>query len=129
MTEIEQKIIFRKNLNRLVEQSEKTQKEIADAIKVSPQTFNTWMTGKAIPRMGKIQALADYFGISKSDLVDEKTEEGYYTDPKTAQIAERIYQDQYMGMVFDALDNSSPEEIKDFYDMLMLMKRRERHED
>lgn len=66
-----QQIIFSNNLNRLVRDSGKTQKEIADKIGVSPQTFNTWCQGIAIPRMGKIQALADYFGVGKSDLLDE----------------------------------------------------------
>lgn len=66
----EQQRIFTKNLNRYVELSGKTQREIADALGVSPQTFNTWCQGIAIPRMGKIQALSDYFGINKSDLVD-----------------------------------------------------------
>lgn len=66
-----QQIIFSKNLNRLVRDSGKTQKEIAEKVGVSPQTFNTWCQGIAIPRMGKIQALADYFGVGKSDLLDE----------------------------------------------------------
>lgn len=52
----------------------KTQKEVADAISVSPQTFNTWCQGIALPRMGKVQKLADYFHIEKSDLIDERNE-------------------------------------------------------
>lgn len=67
----EQQRIFTKNLNRYIELSQKTQREIADAIGVSPQTFNTWCQGIAIPRMGKIQALADYFNINKSNLIEE----------------------------------------------------------
>ena len=72
MTEVEQKKIFAKNLNRYIAKSNKTQKEIADSIGVSPQTFNTWCQGIALPRMGKVQALADYFSIGKTDLIDEK---------------------------------------------------------
>lgn len=72
MTDEEQKKIFSKNLNHYIEKSQKTQKEIAEAIEVSPQTFNTWCQGIAIPRMGKVQRLADYFNIGKSDLIDEK---------------------------------------------------------
>jgi transcriptional regulator with XRE-family HTH domain len=67
-----QQKIFTKNLNRLIEQRDLTQTEIADAIGVSQQTFNTWCRGLAIPRMGKIQALADYFKVKKSDLLEEK---------------------------------------------------------
>lgn len=72
MSEDLQKIIFMNNLNTYIEASGKTQAEIAKAIGVSPQTFNTWCKGIAIPRMGKVQALADYFLINKSDLIEEK---------------------------------------------------------
>ena len=67
-----QKKIFSKNLLDLLESREKSQKEVANAIGVSPQTFNTWCQGVAIPRMGKVQLLADYFRIKKSDLIESK---------------------------------------------------------
>ena len=73
MSEDKQKDIFSKNLNSYIENSGKTQLEIARSIGVSPQTFNTWCKGIAIPRMGKVQALADYFHIKKSDLIDNKS--------------------------------------------------------
>lgn len=69
----DQREIFAENLTRLVNGSKLPQSEIAKRINVSPQTFNTWMQGKAIPRMGKIQLLADYFKIEKSDLIEEKS--------------------------------------------------------
>lgn len=72
MADEEQKRIFSKNLNKYLSEHDKTQKEVADAIGVSPQTFNTWCQGIALPRMGKVQRLADYFGIGKTDLIDEK---------------------------------------------------------
>lgn len=72
MTDDEQKRIFSQNLNRYINASQKTQREIAQAIGISPQTFNTWCQGIAIPRMGKVQKLADYFHIGKSDLIDDK---------------------------------------------------------
>lgn len=72
MTNEEQQKIFTRNLNRYLTDSGKLQKDVASAIGVSPQTFNTWCKGIAIPRMGKVQALADYFGIGKTDLIDDK---------------------------------------------------------
>ncbi len=71
MTDMEQRKVFSRNLNRFLREKNKTQKEVADAIGVLPQTFNTWAKGIAIPRMGKIQALAEYFHINKSELIDE----------------------------------------------------------
>lgn len=70
MSEREQTAIFSNNLNRLLREREKSQKEVADAIGVSPQTFNTWCKGIALPRMGKIQRLADYFMVNKSALLE-----------------------------------------------------------
>lgn len=75
MSDDVQKKIFTKNLNSYIEQRGKTQLEIAKSIGVSPQTFNTWCQGIAIPRMGKVQALADYFHINKSDLIEEKKQD------------------------------------------------------
>lgn len=72
MPDEEQKKIFARNLNRYLELSNKTQREVAEAIGVIPSTFNTWCQGIALPRMGKVQALADYFNIGKTDLIDEK---------------------------------------------------------
>lgn len=68
-----EKIVFSNNLKKLVANSNLPQREIANRIKVSPQTFNTWTQGIAIPRMKKIQLLADFFNVEKSDLIDEKT--------------------------------------------------------
>ena len=75
MSESEQKKIFSENLKRLLSVNGKTQAEVARYIKVSPQTFNTWIQGVALPRMGKVQALADYFRVKKSDLIDKQNSE------------------------------------------------------
>lgn len=78
MNDTEQKTVFSANLNRYLSASGLTQKEVADKIGVSPQTFNTWCKGIAIPRMGKIQKIADYFGIHKSDLIDDASSSDKY---------------------------------------------------
>lgn len=70
-TDLGNQEIFSRNLKRYLENSGKTQKEVAAAIYVSTGTFCDWMKGRAYPRMDKVQSLADYFGINKSDLVEE----------------------------------------------------------
>ena len=73
MTEEEQKKIFSQNLKKYLNENRLNQNEVAKDIGVSPQTFNTWCKAKAIPRMGKIEKLANYFKIQKSDLIDSQT--------------------------------------------------------
>ena len=82
MADEKQKKIFSKNLNNYLTLTNKTQREVAEAIGVSPQTFNTWCQGIALPRMGKVQLLADYFKIGKTDLIDNKTPELTARDEK-----------------------------------------------
>ena len=64
-----------KNLSYYVSLSGKTQKELAEIVGVAASTFNDWMKGKKYPRIDKIELLANYFGILKSDLIEEKTDE------------------------------------------------------
>ena len=65
--------IFSKNLNRYLEKSGRTQKEIAEAVGVSPAAFTWWVKGNRYPRMDKVEMLAKYFGCSKADLIEEET--------------------------------------------------------
>ena len=72
MNDSKNKEIFAKNLTRYIEKSGKTQKEIAEVIGVATSTFNDWATGKKYPRIGKVEAMANYFGCEKSDLIEDK---------------------------------------------------------
>lgn len=124
MSENEQRRIFQRNLLALLSSREKTQKEVAEAIGVSPQTFNTWCQGIALPRMGKVQKLADYFGVSKSTLIDEASEEteGYYLNPETARVAQRIFEDKDLRALFDAAEDARPEDLEMAAEMLRRFK-------
>lgn len=69
-TDLGNKEIFIRNLNRYIEISGKKKIEVAKAVGVSTGTFADWLKGRSYPRMDKIQLLADCFGITKSDLVE-----------------------------------------------------------
>ena len=75
MSNLGNKEVMAKNLQYFMQKSGKTQKEIAEVIGVSTSTFNDWAKAKKYPRIDKIEALANYFKILKSDLIEEKTEE------------------------------------------------------
>jgi repressor LexA len=58
-----------------VERSGKSQRELADTLGVASSTFNDWVKGRKYPRIDKIEMLANIFGVLKSDLIEERTEE------------------------------------------------------
>ena len=75
MSDIGNKAVMAKNLTHYIEKSGKSQKELAELVGVATSTFNNWVKGHKYPRIDKIEMLANYFGILKSDLIEEKTEE------------------------------------------------------
>ena len=125
MADEEQKRIFSKNLNKYLSLSNKTQKEVDDAIGVSPQTFNTWCQGIALPRMGKVQLLADYFGIGKSDLIDEKEDspiDHYYLNEDAREMAQFMFENPEYKVLFDASRKVKKEDIAFVKEMIDRMR-------
>ena len=72
MSEIGNKEVFGKNLSYYLKLHGKEQKEVAAVIGVATSTFNDWVKAKKYPRIDKVEMLANYFGILKSDLIEEK---------------------------------------------------------
>lgn len=70
----EQKKIIGENLTYYIERSGKDQKTIAIELDVQPPTFNTWVKGKALPPVSKIQRIAKYFNLLVSDIIDPRAE-------------------------------------------------------
>ena len=69
------KKVFAKNLNYYMNLKGIMQKELADIVGVSAPTVSDWINANKYPRIDKIEILANYFGILKSDLIEDKTEE------------------------------------------------------
>ena len=74
MSNLGNKETFARNLAFYLEKTGKDQKEVAEVLGVAPSTFNEWMKAKKYPRIDKIEMLANYFGILKSDLIEDKGE-------------------------------------------------------
>lgn len=95
MKDFGNKEIFAKNLRRYAEKTGKTQKQLAEIVGVAHSTFNDWATAKKYPRIDKIEILANYFGVLKSDLIEEKlTEEKEKDNDLLADIIVRMRTDE-----------------------------------
>lgn len=80
MSNIGNKETMAKNLRFYIERSGKSQKDLAEMVGVATSTFNDWVKGKKYPRIDKIEKLANYFRIQKSDLIEEKEEKNISTN-------------------------------------------------
>lgn len=80
MSNIGNKEIFSLNLKYYMDKTNITQKELAEIVGVATSTFNDWIKAKKYPRMDKIELLANYFGILKSDLIENKSNNDVASD-------------------------------------------------
>lgn len=72
--EKDNKNVFAKNLKRQMILSGKSRRDISNALGISYFTISDWVKGKKYPRMDKVELLAQYFGILKSDLIEDEKE-------------------------------------------------------
>ena len=113
-TNIGNKEVFGNNLAYYVERSGKSQRELADTLGVASSTFNDWVKGRKYPRIDKIEMLANIFGILKSDLIEERTEEHREMQKKNniqADIVLRMQSDDEFYEVVKAIHEMDPDKL------------------
>lgn len=84
--------------------------------------------GNSSPNTTKLQKIADYFSVSLDYLMTGKEKEGgetYYLNDETAQIAQEIFENKDLRVLFDASRKAKPEDLKLAHDMLLALKRKE----
>lgn len=74
MNSLGNKEILSKNLKYYIEKSGKDRRELADIWGFPYSTVSEWVNGRKYPRIDRIEIMADYFGILKSDLIEEQKE-------------------------------------------------------
>lgn len=73
MSDLGNKEIFAKNLQYYMNLNNKTRNDVCRDLEIPYSTFTDWCNANIYPRIDKIQLLANYFGIQKSDLVEKKS--------------------------------------------------------
>lgn len=87
--------------------------------------------GSSSPNTTKLQKIADYFNVSLDYLMTGKEKDDdpkYYLNDETAQIAQEIFENKELRVLFDASRKAKPEALKLAHDMLLALKRKEEDE-
>lgn len=106
-----------------------TQKEMADRLGIAKSTVSMYENGNREPDFELLEQIADYFNVDMNFLLGKDKDERYFLDEKTTQIAQEIFDNEELKLLFDAAVDSSPEDLKTVHDMLLALKRKENHED
>lgn len=75
MLEDQYKKIFSKNLKHYMSLHGKEQIDLINDLGFNKSAVSTWCNGTRLPRMDKVEKLAQYFNINRSDLIEEKNHE------------------------------------------------------
>ena len=95
MSSIGNKAIMAKNLKYYIERSGKDRRQLAEIWGFPYSTVTGWINGQKYPRIDRIEIMADYFGIQKSDLIEERlTEEKEKDNDMLADIIVRMRTDE-----------------------------------
>ncbi len=72
--DLDNKEIMAENLKSELDKHGMTVANLADSLDLSYSTVRDWLKANTYPRIDKIEMMADFFGISKSDLVEKKSD-------------------------------------------------------
>lgn len=73
MSNLGNKITMSNNLKKYLKINNVSRNQLSESLGISYSTISDWINGKAYPRIDKIEMMANYFGIEKSDLVEDKS--------------------------------------------------------
>ena len=84
MSDLGNKEIFAKNLNYYMNINKKNRSDVCRDLDIPYSTFTDWCNANIYPRIDKIEMLANYFDIKKSDLVENKEKLDMIGNPVTS---------------------------------------------
>lgn len=107
-----------------------TQEELAHKMGYSSRTsINKLELNERNLPLKKIKQLADILNTTPEYLMDLEPPEGYYTDKESAEIAQEIFDNHQLRLLFDEARDASPEDLQTAYTMLLALKRKEHPHD
>lgn len=90
MSNLGNKQIMAKNIRYYMNKHSVSQTEICNTLGFKMPTFSDWVNAKTYPRIDKIELMANYFGISKADLVEEHSTQSANSNAVIIKVLGRV---------------------------------------
>ena len=124
---------YLKRLRELRLQKGIYQKEIADYLGITVASYSLYENGSREPNIYILKRLAKYYNVSLDYLMGRDNTEiddngqVYYINEETAEMADKIFHNKELRLLFDAARDAQPEDLEAVHHMLLALKRKERH--
>lgn len=107
-----------------------SQSELAEKLGLSASTISMYEVGKREPDFETEEKIADFFNTDLNTLRGRDNEEhNYYFSEETREIAQEIYENKELSLLFDAARDAKAEDLQTVHTMLLALKRKEKNED
>lgn len=117
------------NFEQLLKEKGVTPYRVHKETGISTATLSDWKNGKSQPKQDKLLKIADYFGVSVKYLMTGEEKEGgekYYINDETAAMAQKLFENKELRVLFDTAADAEPEDLEAVHNMLLALKRKER---
>lgn len=113
-----------------------SQKELGQKIGVAESTVSLYESNKRFPDAETLKKISALFNVSIDYLLGSSLEEtsptqtepiGYYSDPETAEMAEKLRTDPDMKVLFSAAKDLTSEEMQQAADYVNYLKMKGRN--
>lgn len=104
----ENKQIMARNIKKYMARKGVSNQKLCDDLGFKYTTFMDWIKGATYPRIGKVEAMAQYFGCEKSDLIEDKEKQPTVSDGLTDE-------QRYL---IDLVKSASPEQATQIFQVL-----------
>lgn len=88
-----------------------TQGELADKTGLSRSAISMYEQGKRVPPADILELFADFYNVDMNYITGRSDEE-YYLDLQTRQIAQQLLEREDLKILFDATKDISPDDVK-----------------
>lgn len=103
--------------------------QVSKATGIGQSTFSSWKSRRNLISGEKAKLIADYFNVSVDYLMTGEEKDGgetYYLNEETTKMAQSIFENKDLRMLFDAAQDATAEDLQTVHSMLLALKRKER---
>lgn len=112
MTTEENRRIFANNLRKLIDERGLQAKDLIDVTGASQASISEWLNARKYPRIDKIERLANFFKVKKSDLIE---------DPTQTEAERKIKE---LTRKFNLLSDAEKQQALDYLDFLSVQSKK-----
>lgn len=90
MSDLGNKEIMAENIQYYMDLNNKSRRDVCNDLGLVYSTFSDWVNGNKYPRIDKIELMANYFGISKAELVERRDRSNQLSKRNERDIQKRL---------------------------------------